>query len=72
MGAVASLLYTIKLAEKAENNCESLRKLESIKCLVLDSPFSSFDEITRHIAKKRFSVPEFLVDTVVYFMRESL
>ena len=72
MGAVASLLYAIKLAEKAETNHNSLRKLDKIKCLVLDSPFSSFDEITRHIAKKKFSVPEFLVDTMVYFMKESL
>ena len=72
MGAVASLLYVLKMTEKAETNKHSLRKIDKIKCLVLDSPFSSFDEITRHIARKRFSVPEFLIGTVVYFMKESL
>ena len=47
MGAITAILY----AEKDPR----------IDCLILDSPFSNFNQLVKEVAKQRASVPEFLV-----------
>jgi hypothetical protein len=42
MGAVASLLYSIKLAKNSKDILSSKNQLDRIKGLVIDSPFCDF------------------------------
>ena len=62
MGAVASLLYSINLAEDSKVSITAKSQLQRIKGLVLDSPFSDFREVTKQIGLKRVKIPEFLLD----------
>lgn len=62
MGAVACLLYSINLAEMSKNCISAKSQLQRIKGLVIDSPFSDFREVTKHIGLKRVNLPEFLMD----------
>lgn len=57
MGAVACLLYSIKLAESSKDCISAKSQLQRIKGLVIDSPFSDFREVTKHIGLKRVNIP---------------
>jgi hypothetical protein len=57
MGAVASLLYSINLAESSKISISAKSQLQRIKGLVVDSPFSDFREVTKQIGLKRVKIP---------------
>lgn len=71
MGAVASLLYSINLAESSKISISAKSQLQRIKGLVVDSPFSDFREVTKQIGLKRVKIPEFLLDFALNIIENS-
>jgi alpha-beta hydrolase superfamily lysophospholipase len=54
MGAVSALLYTI-----------TYNNPEDVILLVLDSPFSSFEVITKELAMRKVKVPSFMISLLL-------
>lgn len=67
MGAVATLLYGTSLESINENTQISAM----VKCMVLDSPFSNFKEISRQIALTRMSIPSFIADLALRYVEDA-
>ena len=69
MGAVAALLYAIKqhsVDKEKENN-----EVSPVQALVLDSPFSTFREIAKTVAARKFSLPGFIVELGLDYIKDA-
>ena len=70
MGAVAAIkFYT--LFEQQKLVCKELRTVK-IVALVLDSPFSSLNQLAVQIAKNKINIPEIVIKMAFYMIQSSI
>lgn len=60
MGAVSALLHSI-----------FYHNPEDVIMLVLDSPFSSFEQITKELALRKVSVPSFMISILLDLVKSN-
>ena len=58
MGAATALLYS--------------HSDDRIKCQCVDSPFAHFRELSIQLCKKEVNIPEFIINTVLYFLKKTI